>query len=107
MPRIRVRSSSSRHIYDLVFKRSRGPLRFSCSCPDGSLKQFCKHRRAILDGDIRSVVSSDIAFSEIHKAFASSAAATVMIEMTALEREMARTKTRISALKKQLGRMLG
>ncbi|MDO9501992.1 SWIM zinc finger family protein [Falsiroseomonas sp.] len=60
MPRIEfVIEGSQGDPYDVVFDISEGIARATCSCQAGANGQFCKHRMAMLDGDISSLRSAN------------------------------------------------
>lgn len=55
---IKVKGSSS-DPYELTFIKDGDSLTALCTCPAGSFGNLCKHRVAILDGDIAAVLDED------------------------------------------------
>lgn len=45
--------------YEVTFIKDGASLTALCSCPAGQYGNFCKHRIAILDGDVATIVSDN------------------------------------------------
>jgi DNA polymerase-3 subunit epsilon len=55
-----VRGSSG-HVYEITGRKVAEKLRVSCTCQAGQNRIWCKHRTALLDGDISSLLSGAVA----------------------------------------------
>ena len=47
---------SSAEPYEVIIQREGNDLKANCTCPAGSVGQYCKHRFAILSGDASNVI---------------------------------------------------
>jgi hypothetical protein len=52
---IRIKSSSTEDIYDVVFKVENNLISINCNCPAGRVKTLCKHRLSLINGDLTDV----------------------------------------------------
>lgn len=58
---VKVKSSSSSDIYQVILKNENGLVSLNCTCQAGIHKMICKHRTSLLEGDVSSLVSeSDV-----------------------------------------------
>lgn len=58
---VEVKSSSADDIYEVTLKNIDGIISLNCTCKAGIVKQKCKHRLSLLEGDVSNLVSeSDI-----------------------------------------------
>lgn len=104
--RFRVRSSSSAEVYDVTAELV-PRLRLSCSCPAGTKASVCKHRTAILLGDVTSVVEVDAAaIEQLSRTAAASPIGAIMREIDTLDAEIERVRRLVAAKKKQLARLM-
>jgi DNA polymerase-3 subunit epsilon len=51
---------STGNIYEITARRLAKKLRISCTCQAGQMRSWCKHRTALLDGDISNLLSDNI-----------------------------------------------
>ena len=49
---VKIESSSSGEIYEILLENKNGLVKVDCSCPAGQMEVLCKHRIALLNGDI-------------------------------------------------------
>ncbi len=56
---------STGNIYDITARKAGEKLRVSCTCQAGRNRRWCKHRTALLDGDISNLLSDNV--SDIEK----------------------------------------
>ena len=106
----RVRSSSSDELYEVVAHFA-PQLRISCTCQGGINGTICKHRTALLLGEVTSVVEVDPAAVErLSRAAAESPLGRAMKELDEVEREAELLKRQIaaklSAKRKQIARIM-
>jgi hypothetical protein len=59
-----VRGSTG-NIYDITARKAAEKLRISCTCQAGQNRIWCKHRTALLDGDISNLLSDNV--SDVEK----------------------------------------
>lgn len=60
-----IRSSSTDEIYQVKATRADANLTISCSCPAGFAKTYCKHRFALISGDITALLSENASDVEL------------------------------------------
>lgn len=58
--RVHIKSSSSDSIYCITFTFYNSAITVHCDCPAGIYGKVCKHKTAILDGDVSSIDDSEI-----------------------------------------------
>src|SRR6202035_3015986 len=56
---------STGNVYEITAQRTSSRLRMTCTCQAGRNHIWCKHRAALIDGDISNLVSGSI--SDIKK----------------------------------------
>ncbi len=56
---VKVRSSSTDEIYEVTLRNLNGLVSLNCTCKAGIVKQKCKHRISLLEGDVTSLVSME------------------------------------------------
>ena len=104
--------SSSGDPYVAEVNTDDGTVRVLCGCAAGSLGQMCKHKAAIIEGDLTMLSDPDLEplFTAAHEALSKSPVATKYHEMqealAGIEREMAALKKREKALKAAFARIL-
>lgn len=83
-----------------------GNFSITCNCAAGHANQFCKHRKAILDGDYRDVQNqSSVDKAAIQKAFTTSTLASAMVDLANMEKQELELKDKIVAQKKKVARL--
>ena len=89
--------------YRVTFKRDGSNLSAYCTCPAGENGQYCKHRFALLSGNIEAVVSQNI---EDAKRIATWLPGTdvekALQEVQKAEQELEKAQKHLSSVKKQL-----
>lgn len=99
---------SSEEPYRVVFTR-RSPENLSalCTCGAGVNGQYCKHRFAILAGDVAAIISGNEGDVPVVQSWlAGTDVELAMRRLRDLELEAMRTKDAISAAKKELARSM-
>lgn len=56
---IKIKSSSTNEIYDVVFKIENNLISINCNCRAGLVKTLCKHRLSLIDGDYTAILNKD------------------------------------------------
>lgn len=94
--------------YEITFYFLDGEPRLSCSCQAGDFGQLCKHRRAILSGDISDVIDGDVgAIPDIVSALQTVGVIAMLADLEVREAEAEALKRSIAAAKKKIGQLLG
>ena len=90
--------------YDVTFvNRGKGNLSAYCTCPAGENGQYCKHRFAILNGEIKAIVSgNEHEVSLVVSWLAGSDIESALKDVAAAEFELERAKKEVSRVKKLL-----
>jgi len=90
--------------YDVTFvNRGNGNLSAYCTCPAGENGQYCKHRFAILNGEIKAIVSgNEHEVSLVVSWLAGSDIESALKDVAAAELELERAKKEVSRVKKLL-----
>ncbi|SDO55022.1 hypothetical protein SAMN05216360_1275 [Methylobacterium phyllostachyos] len=102
-----VRSSSSDEVYTLEAYRTGKGMRFSCTCPAGQVGSSCKHRMALLVGDVSSAIDVDeAAVADLRTMAEGSPILTAIEEIAAAEHEVERAKKALNGAKKRLGKAM-
>ena len=104
MIQFEVHSSSSDEIYQLAATRAGAGVRFTCNCPAGALGQACKHRLALLEGDVTNLSGDTSGIERLQEMVRGSKIMQRMQELAALDQELASLKKRQRAVKAALGR---
>src|SRR5262249_21540791 len=91
-------------IYDVEATRQDNKVRFTCTCQAGLLGQVCKHRTALLNGDVTSVVNGASEVERLRELVRGSKIEQRLREVAALEAEMEALKRQLTATKKAYGR---
>ena len=56
---IKVKSTSSNEIYDVVFKDENNLISINCNCKAGLVKTICKHRKSLIDGNFTTILNEN------------------------------------------------
>ena len=107
MPRVEfVIEGSQGDGYDVVFEISEGVARASCTCQAGINGQFCKHRTAMLDGDISSLRSTNASsVTELKAMLQGTDLAVAYADLLTATRAHEQAKRALDAAKKRLARI--
>jgi hypothetical protein len=54
-----VKSDSSEEVYNVVFGFKDDIITINCDCQAGQMKNLCKHRLRLLDGDVSGLINQD------------------------------------------------
>jgi len=101
-----VKGSSS-GTYELTFIKDGASLTALCTCPAGQFGNLCKHRVAILDGLIETIVSGNAdQVPTVTGWLGGTDVETALGELRSAEKSAGVTKDRIMALKKKLARAM-
>lgn len=103
--RLQVRGSQG-DLYDVELIRDGTHLRITCTCPAGENGQACKHRLALLDGDVTALVSHD-GSEQIAALLADSDVEASLKQLRAAEEVLAAAKSDVQKLKHALSRLMG
>ena len=103
--RIKVKSSSTDEIYDVIFKIENNLISINCNCQAGLVKTLCKHRLNLLAGDISAMAdkSEVTALTDILSKIDKSRISNLYTELDKVEMEL----KRLTSLKKQLSKDIG
>lgn len=102
-----VVSKSSGEVYTLDFSKINETVKFGCSCPAGSRAGYCKHREAILKGDVSAINQRDaLDAATVSKLIVNTEIGAILTELAELEFEIEAKKKKQKNLKKMLGRVL-
>ena len=93
--------------YNIAAYRSGREVRMTCECEAGANGQHCKHRLALLWGDVTALSSAnpgDVA--TLNTWLSGTPLEAALSEVAALEREAEVVRKRLSQAKKRLGKVL-
>jgi uncharacterized Zn finger protein len=89
--------------YKVTFEKDGSNLSAYCTCPAGQNGQYCKHRFAILAGDVDTVVSENVVDAKkVAGWLPGTDAESALQDVTIAEKELARAKKKLSAAKRRL-----
>jgi uncharacterized Zn finger protein len=89
--------------YKVTFEKDGSNLNAYCTCRAGQNGQYCKHRFAILSGNVDAVVSENIREAKKVAGWLSGTDVDRALQDVALaEKELLRAKKKLSAAKKRL-----
>lgn len=98
---------SSEEPYRVTFTKNNKKINAFCTCPAGEIGQYCKHRFAIMAGNVKAVVSSNkqqvmivqtwLPGTDIEEA---------LTELAEAEHEHDNAKKRLTAAKKRIARAM-
>lgn len=97
---------SSPSPYRVRFVSEGGQLLGTCTCPAGEIGQMCKHRSAILAGDITAVVAGADGVPAVVRLLSGTPLEAAIQAVAAADGEVARAKSALAAAKKQLARVI-
>ena len=102
-----VVSQSTGEVYFIELYRSNNNLTCTCTCPAGQRSVHCKHRLAILKGDVSEVDSGDAdRVSEIAEMLKGTDVEVELNALSGLEQQKRTIENQIKATKKALGKAL-
>lgn len=101
-----VSSSSGPDQYDVVLSLVQEGVRMTCTCVAGELRKLCKHRVALLNGDVTMLVSGQEHAGQIKQLISGTKAEKLVHEITQLEIVAAQTARAIAGAKRALAREL-
>lgn len=94
-------------IYRIRAGSKEGNPWISCNCQAGQNATVCKHRVALLNGDVTNLASANSADVEGLKAlFAGSSVLRLMASAAVCESRLAAAKSELANVRKQLGRAM-
>jgi uncharacterized Zn finger protein len=93
---------SSDEPYRLALSRSNAKLSFACSCPAGTKGSICKHRLAILAGDLSAVVDGNVTAEQTLSFIAGSVLEAANKSYVELNEELDSVSKRVDAAKRRL-----
>src|SRR3970040_677164 len=102
---IKIKSSSTNEIYDVVFKIENNLISINCNCRAGLVKTLCKHRLSLIDGDYTSMLNKDetILLNDIFSKIDKSKITNLFVELNRIEKEI----TDLDSLKKKMKKEIG
>jgi len=101
-----VKGSSS-DAYEITFIKDGASLTAICTCPAGTFGNLCKHRVAILEGDVKAI-SSDNADKapQVTEWLAGTDVEAALAELRNAEKSKEHSKDEIMALKRKLAKVM-
>jgi hypothetical protein len=88
-------------------RRHDGNLTASCSCPAGTMGQYCKHRLGILDGSANGIVSGNVhEVPTVASWLSGSDVEKTLQSLTDAEAELEAAKKRVASAKKAVARAM-
>jgi uncharacterized Zn finger protein len=95
--------------YKVLFRKSGNNLIALCTCPAGTVGQYCKHRLGILKGLTNNIVSENEEYVKVVESWLhGSNIEKVLNQLKEAENSLESAKKNVSLLKKKLARsMLG
>lgn len=101
-----VKGSSS-DPYEITFIKEGSSLTALCTCPAGSFGNLCKHRVAILDGNVKAISSENVDQApKILQWMVGTDVESALAELRAAEKSKAHSKDEIMALKRKLAKVM-
>jgi len=101
-----VQGSASKP-YEVTFEKAEDNVRSFCSCPAGENGQSCKHRKNIIAGNQKGIVSNNAAESvTVSLWYKNSPAEDTMKEIEEKERQIETLTKEVQALRKKLSKVL-
>lgn len=101
--------SSSGDPYDVTFESIDGRMTVRCSCKAGALQQQCKHKRALVSGDLTMLFASDQA-DVLKQVLARQESQPLIAAIASAESDLANVeseKNRLTALEKTIKNRIG
>jgi uncharacterized Zn finger protein len=101
-----VKGSSS-DAYEITFIKDGASLTALCTCPAGTFGNLCKHRVAILDGNMEAISSDNASKApQVIEWLAGTDVEAALGKLRAAEKSTDHTKVEIMALKKNLAKTM-
>lgn len=102
---IKIKSSSSNEIYNVVFKIENNLISINCNCRAGLIKTLCKHRLSLIEGDYNAISNQDdiTVLNEIFNKIDKSKITELFKECNSVENEI----KKLDRLKKKLRKEMG
>ncbi|UUW10235.1 hypothetical protein NLG42_05375 [Flavobacterium plurextorum] len=102
---IKIKSSSTNEIYDVLFKVDNNSISINCNCKAGLIKTLCKHRLSLIDGDYSAISDqNDITvINEIFNKIDKSKITDLFLELNHIEKEIKKLDLIKKKVKKELG----
>jgi len=97
---------SSEEPYTVTVIQLPGALHMNCTCQAGQLMQLCKHRLAILDGDLSAIVSGADQLVEFAAMVAGTETKQLHEALLQSERALEQAKRDLTLAKRVFGRKL-
>ena len=96
---IKIKSSSSNEIYNVVFKIDNNLISINCNCKAGFVKILCRHRLSLIDGDYSAILNKGevVLLNEIFNETNKSKIANLFAELNSVEKDI----KKLDALKKK------
>ena len=102
---VKVQGSSDEP-YTVIVVHTSDTLHMNCSCQAGQLNQICKHRLAILDGDLSAVVSGADQLNDLPTLLIGTEAHRMHAALRQSERALDQAKRDVTLAKRVIGRKL-
>ena len=102
---IKIKSSSTNEIYDVVFKIENNLISINCNCRAGLVKSLCKHRLSLIDGDYTAILNKDetILLNDIFDKIDKSVITDLFAELNSTEKEIKKLELTRKKMKKEIG----
>jgi uncharacterized Zn finger protein len=89
--------------YKVTFEKDGSNLSAYCTCPAGQHGQYCKHRFAILEGNVDAIISENVAdVKKVVGWLQGTHVERARQEVALAEKELGRAKNKLSEAKKRL-----
>ena len=105
---IKIKSTSSNEVYDVVFKTENNLISINCNCKAGLVKTICKHRMSLIEGDFTAISNeNDIkTLNEIFNEIGKSKIVELFTEIDVIENEIKKLDHFKEKLRKEIGHKL-
>lgn len=102
----RVKGSSA-DPYEVTFIKDGASLTALCNCPAGTFGNLCKHRVAILDGNVKAISSDNVEQApKVREWLVGTDVETALAELRNAEKSKEHSKDEVMALKKKLAKVM-
>lgn len=93
--------------YRIIFERDGDNLNAYCSCPAGDSGTYCKHRFALMDGEVEDLLSdNETDVTILKEMMAGTDVERIYKEVVATQAEYDKIGQRLKAIKKELARAM-
>lgn len=100
-------SESSGEVYLMEFSKAGDKVKFGCTCKAGQSGQYCKHRIAILEGDVANLDERDaLKANAVRELIIDTEIQAMLTELAELQSEIEAKKRQHKKLKTKLGKDL-